>query len=120
MAKVISQGIATGRRLRASGMAPSPHSVPADERTLASEFERVVGAMGQNASLSPLMSECRLLSSSRAPDDGVIYVTSRCSMMADSLLLAHRRTGRKLPLSLTVSCGFARQIRAARTVCPAP
>ncbi|PIL24871.1 transcription factor [Ganoderma sinense ZZ0214-1] len=54
VARVISQGIATGRRLRATGAAGSSQGTP-DERTLQSDMERVVAVMSQNATFSPLM-----------------------------------------------------------------
>ncbi|RPD64112.1 hypothetical protein L226DRAFT_569591 [Lentinus tigrinus ALCF2SS1-7] len=55
VARVISQGIATGRRLRAAG-GTTPSQSPPDESTLLSELRRILEAMEQNAPMSPLMS----------------------------------------------------------------
>ena len=55
VARVLSQGISTGHRLRAAGASGSSQGMP-DERTLESDFQRLVAVMNQNAAFSPLMS----------------------------------------------------------------
>ena len=61
MARVISQTISTGRRLRATG---AVHGIP-DENTLSRELEMLLQAMEQNAALSPLMSALTALRDDR-------------------------------------------------------
>ena len=64
---MISQGIATGRRLRAAGGAAPSQSLP-DENILQSELRRILEAMEQNAPMSPLMSK-----STSLLDDALIH-----------------------------------------------
>ncbi|KAI0676078.1 hypothetical protein C8Q78DRAFT_1104482 [Trametes maxima] len=52
--KVISQGLATTRRLRAAGAGGAAQGAP-DERTLQTELDRLAMAMDQTAPFSPLM-----------------------------------------------------------------
>ncbi|KAH9940808.1 uncharacterized protein BXZ73DRAFT_98636 [Epithele typhae] len=55
VAKVISQAISTGHRLRASGTHASARDIPTDEQTLKDEYVRVLATMEQVTTYSPLM-----------------------------------------------------------------